>query len=471
MVLVDDDVAATQFGEAPQHPTPADSARRLRRAPPAEQPVIGDHREPELRRDEAFAQPRMGKCQRFRPRLHSAGGVEPRDLETPQVVRRTLALATDRERDHRPVARTGQLLELRLGVADPARGDLGCLALEGKGLVLVDAREPDPRAAVELGGDPVGGHVQVVGLGVVEGGRDVLPVVGERRRDLLLRGDQDLGGLADQVQERPEVLDREQLGDVRAVLGAFERGDLGELPVFLCELCGGSDLDRVEILERALRERAEGPQRLDLVAEQVDPYRAILRRREHVEEPAADRELAAILDLVDAFVAGRDQVAGGLVELHQLPLAQGEAVRPQRRVRDLLRERDGADDDNRRAYRSGHGRLEQRVERGDALADQVRRRRQVRLVGDPAAWVVADPAWREPLPQARRQVPGGAVVPGDDDRRGLRIPVDQRGDQERPQRHRDEGPTAILREDLGLRILVRVVQEAREHRVAPTESR
>ena len=72
------------------------------------------------------------------------------------------------------------------------------------------------------------------------------------------------------------------------------------------------------------------------IVEQVDADRALLGRREDVEDAAADRELAAVLDLLDALVARRDQLGGDLVEVQQLARAQRERVRAQRRVRDLL---------------------------------------------------------------------------------------------------------------------------------------
>ena len=98
--------------------------------------------------------------------------------------------------------------------------------------------------------------------------------------------------------------------------------DLGQLAVLLCELGGRRDLDLVGVLERALSERREPAQRLDLDVEHVDAHRALLGRREDVEQPAAHRELAALLDLVDALVARGDEVAGGLLEVEQLAHAQ-----------------------------------------------------------------------------------------------------------------------------------------------------
>ena len=119
-----------------------------------------------------------------------------------------------------------------------------------------------------------------------------------------------------------EVLDGEQLGDVGAVVLVLERRDLGELAVLLGELGRRLDLDQLGVAERALGESREPPQRLDLVAEQVDPHGAVLGGGEHVEQTPADRELAAILDLVDVLVAGGDEVAGGLVEVEQIALPE-----------------------------------------------------------------------------------------------------------------------------------------------------
>ncbi len=88
------------------------------------------------------------------------------------------------------------------------------------------------------------------------------------------------------------------------------------------ELGRGRDLDLLDIPERALGERREPAQRLDLHVEHVHPHGALLGRREHVEQPAAQRELAALLDLVDALVAGVDELRGALLEVEQLAHAQ-----------------------------------------------------------------------------------------------------------------------------------------------------
>jgi hypothetical protein len=148
----------------------------------------------------------------------------------------------------------------------------------------------------------------VVGVGVVEGGADVLPVVGQRRLDLLLGGDDDLGVARGEVEERLEAVDGQELRDVRAVLGVLQGGDLGELPVLGGQLGGGRDLDGVQLAQRALGEGREGAQGLDLDVEEVGADRAVLGGREDVQDAPAHGELAAVVDLVDALVAGGHEI-------------------------------------------------------------------------------------------------------------------------------------------------------------------
>ena len=262
----------------------------------------------------------------------------------------------------------------------------------------------------------------MAGVTVVERGTDVLPVVGERRRDVLLAGDHDRRVLRRQLEERVEVLDREQLGDVGPVVLVLERRDLSELAVLLSELGRRLDLDEFGVAEGSLSEGGEPSERLDLVAKQVDAHRAILGGGEHVEEPAADRELAPVLDLIDALVAGRDEVERRLVEIEQVPLFEHEPVRAEGWVGDLLGQRHRAYDDDGGAPRRRL--FDQRVKRRDPETHEVWGWSQVRLVGDAAARVVAHHARFEPRLQAGREVPRGAVVSGDDDRRRARIAIE-----------------------------------------------
>ncbi len=268
-----------------------------------------------------------------------------------------------------------------------------------------------------------------------------------------------------EVEQLAEVADGQQLGDVRALVGVLQRRDLGQLAVLGRELGGGRDLDRVGVAERALGEGREPAQRLDLVVEEVDADGALLRRRVDVQQPAADGELAALLDLVDALVARRDEVGGGLVEVEQLADPQREAVRAQLRVGHLLAQRHGGDHDDR--LLGALGRVEQRVERRDPQADEVRRRRQVRLVGDAAARVEAHGPRAQPGAQVGGEVARGAVVAGHHDRRAAHVAVGQRGQQERPQRLRDERRAALVGEPRGGRIVLEMGEEGAERHGGP----
>ena len=66
---------------------------------------------------------------------------------------------------------------------------------------------------------------------------------------------------------------------------------------------------------RALVGDREGADLLDLVAPELHPQRVLLGRREDVEDAAAHRELAALLDQVDAGVRGRGQRVDDVVEV------------------------------------------------------------------------------------------------------------------------------------------------------------
>ena len=159
--------------------------------------------------------------------------------------------------------------------------------------------------------------------------------------------------------------------------------------------------------------------------------------------PAADGELPAVVDLVDALVAGGHELLADLVEVEQVADADGEGVRAQRRVGHLLAQRDRADHDDRRLLALGPlG--EQGVERGHAQADEVRRRRQVRLVGHAAAGIEAHRARLEPRAQVGGEVARLAIVARHHERRAIgRRPFGQRRHEVGPHRLRHERAAAI----------------------------
>jgi hypothetical protein len=94
-----------------------------------------------------------------------------------EVVGGALGLAAARPRDDGAVAGADELLELGLGVLQRARRGVGGLGAERVRLVAGDARQAQRGACFERGGERVGRDVEMVGVGVVEARRDVLPEV------------------------------------------------------------------------------------------------------------------------------------------------------------------------------------------------------------------------------------------------------------------------------------------------------
>ncbi len=177
--------------------------------------------------------------------------------------------------------------------------------------------------------------------------------------------------------EPPDEIDAalERGHEPRAVVSpgvALER----ELPQAGEPLRGRVDGRGEHVSKRALGVGRERPDRLDLVPEQVDPQRLAPGRGEHVEQPAADGELAALLDALDAFVAGVGELLGQSPEARYLTRAEPQHRRalPRRRHRLGQGECRGADETSGREH----------LERPRALAHQVGRWPQARADADAA---------------------------------------------------------------------------------------
>jgi hypothetical protein len=193
-------------------------------------------------------------------------------LDPAQEVLRAQRFALKREGDDGAESAADERTQLVLGFCQATRGDRRALGFEGKGLAGGERVELDrlvERNRLELLLGPDLSHI--VGLpDEVRPGRDRRhEVVGDRRRRL------------------SRLVVRElHLDEVEPALG--RRID-------------GRRLHRVQ---RALCERRERADALDLVAEELDAERLATRRRIDVDDPAAERELAALLGLVDPLVAG-----------------------------------------------------------------------------------------------------------------------------------------------------------------------
>ena len=266
-------------------------------------------------------------------------------------------------------------------------------------------------------------------------GANVGQVVVESRVELVRRGDDDRRAIADQLEERAEPVGRQELGQrpLRTLLLGVGERRLGEQPVIGVDLGGRVELDPVGLTERALGERRKPADRLDLVAEELDPRRLVDGRAEDVEDAATDRELAPVVDLLDPLVAAAGEQLGDVAEVDLLPLGEREAGGAQRCVRHRLGEGDGAGDHDRRLLGAG---ADERVEGGDPQPDEVRRRRQVRLVAGAARRVVADAARREVGAELGGEITGAAVIGGDAENRAARqagLGLGQRREQVGPQ--------------------------------------
>ncbi len=254
---------------------------------------------------------RLGRGER-QPRLARRGlAVEERGLDPVEVVGRALGLAAAAPGHDRAVARAHQLLQLGLGVAQRAGGGVGGLGAERVRLVARDARQAQGRRArSSVASRRSGEQVEVVGVGVVEAGGHVLPVVAQGRRQLLLRGHghEAVGG--QQVEHLAEAVDRQHVGHVRALglLAGGGRRDLGQLAVLGRQLRRRLDGHPLDLLQRALGERGEEREPLDLHVEQLAAHRALLGGGVDVHDVAAQGELAALLHLVDALVAARHEL-------------------------------------------------------------------------------------------------------------------------------------------------------------------
>ena len=163
------------------------------------------------------------------------------------------------------------------------------------------------------------------------------------------------------LEARHADLDRARLDGATG----FRRAEVheGYLP-------SGQDDELLARVARALRVGIEGADALDAVALHLETQRQRLERGKHVDDAAADAELAAVLDERDALVPPRREMRredfnGDRVALHEIAHRFGQDGARQ----DALRERVGGRDDDRRPA------LQQVKERRDAVGDDGRRRR------------------------------------------------------------------------------------------------
>ena len=225
----------------------------------------------------------------------------------------------------------------------------------------IRARSPE-RAWMSSGAD-----VEVVRVLVVERGADVLPVVAQRRLDLLL-------ARRSAPAHRP--------GPGRAARGNGRRGSSSAMSgrssssaaISASSRCSGAssaagrDLDLVGLAERALGERREPAQRLDLDVEEVDADGALLGRRVEVERcRRAWRTGRGPRPGRRARSRRRRGRAASSSRSSRSPMRDAQRVRAQRRGRAPSRDSATADTTTTGASASAAV-VDQRVERRDPQA-------------------------------------------------------------------------------------------------------
>jgi len=268
--------------------------------------------------------------------------------------------------------------------------------------------------------------------------------------------------------ERLHALDRDPVGDLAEQLGEAGMG-VGEF------LGPGPDAGSEEQLAAGRRPQAAGraagaalvgdledADLLDRVAEELDPQRMLLGRREHVEQSAADRQLAALGHHLRTRVSDVDQPRDHVVLVGLVSFAQPDRLQVGEPGDDRLQDAPHRrDDDLERAWLSIGGatrppeppladRMSQAAQHRDPLAHRVRTRRQPLVRQRLPAGEAGDGIGRQECAKRGRQVlglprgrghgeyePAGAVPAGS----GVRAADAgrERRDDQRPQRwRRDE---------------------------------
>ncbi len=142
-------------------------------------------------------------------------------------------------------------------------------------------------------------------------------------------------------------------------------------------LCRRKDRRPLEVVERPLRERREGADSFDHVAEELDSDGLAARGAVDVENPPANGDLPTLFHTFDALVAGEHQLLGQRLQPSCRPDGDVDRRRPLVHGRQALR-----GGSRRHAHEPA---VRQHGERAQPLADEVRRHPEARLRRDAAS--------------------------------------------------------------------------------------
>ena len=183
-------------------------------------------------------------------------------------------------------------------------------------------------------------------------------------------------------------------------------------------------------MECALRERRERAHLFDVVAPELDAQRLAAGRREDVDEPAANRELAALVGTLDTFVAGERKRLGELFEADPVARRDPDRLRPRVRRWHRLGQRRGRSGDEPAGGED--------IERASAFADEVRRGFEAGAPVDAPARQHRDAFVTEEPGRAFGCVAGVLILRRQKHERAVELLVERR-EQQRQRRLRDAG--------------------------------
>ena len=92
------------------------------------------------------------------------------------------------------------------------------------------------------------------------------------------------------------------------------------------ELPCGHQFDLLDAVHRALGFRVKSPQGFDLIIEQIDAIGRVAAHREHIQQRAADRELAMLENRLNGAVSIQCKAFGEAVGIKGIPYAEIQGV-------------------------------------------------------------------------------------------------------------------------------------------------
>ncbi len=131
-------------------------------------------------------------------------------------------------------------------------------------------------------------------------------------------------------------------------------------------------LDRVHLVQRALRFRVEHADRIDVLIQQFDAQWRVRAHRKHVQQAAADREIARVHHLRHVAVAGAFQAALFRIQIQALANGEIEAA-----ADDVAQRRQLLQQGLHRHDHHAAGQAGQAVQGGQPLADDFRVRAEL----------------------------------------------------------------------------------------------